>query len=65
MSQYLDTLEMGSDVIVKGPVGLHEYKGHGVFKDAAKSIKSKNIGMIAGGTGITPMLQIMKALHTR
>merc|ERR1712070_208509 len=62
MSQWLDSLEMGTQVTVKGPVGLHEYKGRGVFKDAGKQISAKHIGLIAGGTGITPMLQIMKAV---
>jgi len=62
MSQYLDSLSIGSKVDVKGPVGLHEYKGHGVFKDGKAEIKANNIGMIAGGTGITPMLQIIKAV---
>jgi len=62
MSQYLETLQIGDEVTIKGPVGLHEYLGKGVFKDGRETLKAKNIGMIAGGTGVTPMLQIVKAV---
>merc|ERR1719231_1651314 len=61
MSQWLDTLPIGTDITVKGPVGIHEYLGCGLFKDGAKKVTAKNIGL-SGGTGITPMLQIMKAV---
>ena len=38
--------------------GMHEYLGRGVFKSGSKQLTCKKLGMIAGGTGITPMLQI-------
>jgi cytochrome-b5 reductase len=60
---------VGDTLDFQGPKGRYEYRGRGVF--AIKRLKSqgggfeirkaKNIGMIAGGTGITPMLQIMRA----
>jgi len=62
MSQYLDSLSLGDEITVKGPVGMHEYLGCGVFKEGRSELKVKHIGMIAGGTGITPMLQIIKAV---
>jgi len=36
---------------------MHEYLGRGVFKSGSKQLTCKKLGMIAGGTGITPMLQ--------
>ena len=37
---------------------MHEYLGGGVFKSGSKQLSCAKLGMIAGGTGITPMLQI-------
>ena len=36
---------------------MHEYLGRGVFKSGSKQLSCAKLGMIAGGTGITPMLQ--------
>lgn len=69
VSQHIHSLKVGDTLDFQGPKGRYEYRGRGVF--AIKKLKSqgggfeirkaKNIGMIAGGTGITPMLQIMRA----
>lgn len=69
VSQHVHGLKVGDTLDFQGPKGRYEYRGRGVF--AIKKLKSqgggfeirkaKNIGMIAGGTGITPMLQIMRA----
>lgn len=48
MSQYIDGLKPGEFIQVKGPKGQFEYKPNMV----------KEFGMIAGGAGITPMLQV-------
>ncbi|NWI67919.1 NB5R3 reductase, partial [Todus mexicanus] len=70
MSQYLDSLKIGDTIDFRGPSGLlcllslsagnfavrPEKKAEPVTK------KVKYVGMIAGGTGITPMLQIIKAI---
>ena len=61
-SQYLDSLKVGDNLEFSGPWGLIEYKGQGVFKKGSKEITSKTIGMIAGGTGFTPMLEIIEAI---
>ncbi|EER06474.1 NADH-cytochrome b5 reductase, putative [Perkinsus marinus ATCC 50983] len=65
MSQYLDKLVPGKDSIdISGPIGRLTYKGNGVFTIVRSECKScngiKNIGMIAGGTGITPHYQIIQ-----
>ncbi|XP_060759293.1 NADH-cytochrome b5 reductase 3 [Neoarius graeffei] len=68
MSQYLDSLRIGDTIDFRGPSGLLIYKGQGVFeikpeKKSPPEVKTaKHLGMIAGGTGITPMLQIIRAI---
>ncbi|XP_064022859.1 NADH-cytochrome b5 reductase 3 isoform X2 [Pogoniulus pusillus] len=68
MSQYLDSLKIGDTIDFRGPSGLLVYNGKGNFairpeKKAEPVIKkAKYVGMIAGGTGITPMLQIIRAI---
>eukprot|EP00762_Andalucia_godoyi_P002931 ANDGO_04218.mRNA.1 NADH-cytochrome b5 reductase 1 len=52
MSKYIDSLKIGDTLDVRGPKGSFQYQ-----KNAYKKI-----GMIAGGTGITPMLQIAREI---
>lgn len=62
MSQYLDTLPLESSIDVKGPLGHIEYKGKGNFMVHGKQKFAKKLAMIAGGTGITPIYQVMQAI---
>ena len=62
MSQYMDTLKVGDTLDIMGPVGTHEYLGKGKFKSGSKEHSCKKVGMMAGGTGITPMLQVIAAI---
>ncbi|XP_060634270.1 NADH-cytochrome b5 reductase 3-like [Anolis sagrei] len=68
MSQYLESLKTGDTIDFRGPSGLLVYKGKGVFairpdKKSEPVLKRvKYVGMIAGGTGITPMLQLIRAI---
>ena len=67
MSQHLNDMEIGDSIDIRGPSGHLTYLGKGTFKvtDSNKPPKfmdCKQVGMIAGGTGITPMLQIIKAI---
>ena len=68
MSQHLESLAIGDTIDVRGPKGKLEYLGRGNFAiaprpSAAPVAKSyARIGMVAGGTGITPMLQIIRAM---
>lgn len=64
MSQHLDGLKIGDTILVKGPKGHTEWEGVGHFtvKPLGKPVQkrhSRQIGMMAGGTGITPMLQVL------
>lgn len=66
MSQHLESLKIGDTMLMRGPKGHLEYLGKGSFTIKKKMevipFQKKKIGMIAGGTGITPMLQIIRAI---
>jgi cytochrome-b5 reductase len=62
MSLYMDSLNIGDSINISGPIGLHEYFGRGKFKGGGKVHEVKYLSMMAGGTGITPMLQIANAV---
>lgn len=52
ISKYLSELKVGQTMKVRGPKGAMVYTPN----------MCRHIGMIAGGTGITPMLQIIEAI---
>ncbi|XP_075235126.1 NADH-cytochrome b5 reductase 3-like isoform X2 [Lycorma delicatula] len=66
LSQYLENLKIGDTVSVRGPSGRLKYLGKGKFsmkllrKDPPTLVKVNKVAMIAGGTGITPMLQLIR-----
>lgn len=67
MSQHLDSLSIGDTIEMKGPKGHMTYLGLGKFtvkvmRKPLESRSAKHFGMIAGGTGITPMLQVLHAI---
>ncbi|KAK7892043.1 hypothetical protein WMY93_024006 [Mugilogobius chulae] len=68
MSQYLDNMAIGESIDFRGPNGLLIYKGNGKFsirpdKKSEPKLKTfKHVAMIAGGTGITPMLQLVRKI---
>lgn len=68
MSQYLENMNLGDTIDVRGPSGLLVYDGMGSFsikpdkKSDPKTVKVSKVSMIAGGTGITPMLQLITAV---
>ncbi len=41
-------------MLMEGPKGRLAYEGFGKIKIGKTILKKKNIGMVAGGTGITP-----------
>ncbi|XP_049312933.1 NADH-cytochrome b5 reductase 3 isoform X2 [Bactrocera dorsalis] len=66
MTQYLDQMNIGDKISFRGPSGRLQYQGQGRFqvkklrKDPPKTITAKRVNMISGGTGITPMLQLIR-----
>lgn len=67
MSQHLDDLKLGEVVLMKGPKGHVQWKERGHFHvkplgKPGQDRKATQFVLIAGGTGITPMLQILHAI---
>lgn len=67
MSQHLDSLQIGDFMEMKGPKGHLTYFGKGKFtvKQMRKPLeerKANHFGLIAGGTGITPIMQLVRAI---
>ncbi|XP_014211053.1 NADH-cytochrome b5 reductase 2 isoform X1 [Copidosoma floridanum] len=68
MSQYLESLKIGETIDVRGPSGRLVYNGKGKFsikllrKEPPVEYSLAKAVMIAGGTGITPMLQLIRAI---
>ncbi|KAL9904734.1 NADH-cytochrome b5 reductase 3 isoform X1 [Glossina fuscipes] len=71
MSQYLEQMKIGDKISFRGPSGRLQYMGNGNFsikklrKDPPKTVTAKRVNMIAGGTGITPMLQLIRDILKR
>jgi len=63
MSQYMEQMKIGEKLKVKGPVGHFEYKGRGQIVKKGKEHFAKSIGMICGGTGVTPAYQVIQAIY--
>lgn len=66
MTQHLESLKLGDSITVKGPLGKLKYHGKGQFSiqpdktTAAEKKTATKLSMIAGGTGIAPMLQLIR-----
>ncbi|KAL6062246.1 NADH-cytochrome b5 reductase 2 [Balamuthia mandrillaris] len=52
MSGFIHSLRRGDSLFIRGPFGKFKYRPN----------KWAKIGMVAGGTGITPMLQIIRSV---
>ncbi|KAH7628944.1 hypothetical protein B0T09DRAFT_169996 [Sordaria sp. MPI-SDFR-AT-0083] len=53
MTKHLEGMQIGDQIEIRGPKGAMQY---------APNSYAKEIGMIAGGTGITPMYQLIRAI---
>lgn len=66
MSMHLENLKVGDKLLMRGPKGHMSYAGCGnfsiTFRGQTNLYHKKKLGMIAGGTGITPMLQVIRAI---
>jgi NAD(P)H-flavin reductase len=66
MSQHLDQLQIGDTIQMRGPKGHVEYQhaGRWVVKPLGQPKQTRtchHLCLLAGGTGITPMLQVLQA----
>lgn len=57
-SQHLDALKIGDTVDMRGPVGEFEYIADGKYLIDGEEHFSTCFNMVAGGTGITPVMQV-------
>eukprot|EP00811_Abedinium_folium_P036447 NODE_9154_length_1443_cov_8.926292.p1 GENE.NODE_9154_length_1443_cov_8.926292~~NODE_9154_length_1443_cov_8.926292.p1 ORF type:complete len:319 (-),score=87.19 NODE_9154_length_1443_cov_8.926292:397-1353(-) len=62
MGGYLAHKKVGDFLEVSGPFGVVTYIGKGAFRvPGTKCKRTTHVGMIAGGSGITPILQVVRA----
>lgn len=62
MSQAMDRLPIGHGVDFKGPIGKFEYLGRGRYSINRKERRVKRFLMICGGSGVTPIFQVFRAV---
>ncbi|KAF7187572.1 Nitrate reductase [NADPH] [Pseudocercospora fuligena] len=62
MSVALDSIPIGHFVDFKGPIGKFEYHGMGVCSINQIRRNIKTFYMICGGSGITPIYQVLRAI---
>ena len=62
MSQHLGKLVVGDSIDVKGPLGHVTYVSRGLLRLGEETHKVKKFTMLCGGTGITPIYQVMCAV---
>lgn len=62
MTQALDSIPIGHFAEFKGPIGKFEYLGRGNCAVNNKTRHVKRLFMICGGSGITPIFQVLRAV---
>jgi nitrate reductase (NAD(P)H) len=62
MSQHLGKMAVGDSIDVKGPLGHVTYVSRGVLKLGEETHTVKKFTMLCGGTGITPIYQVLCAV---
>jgi len=62
MSQYMESMKIGDTIKIRGPDGHITYEGNGNFKIHGNSMHVNRICMVAGGSGITPIYQVTRAV---
>ena len=62
MSLAMDSLPIGHFIEMKGSIGKFEYKGRGLCLVQGKERRVNSFNMICGGSGITPIYQVFRAI---
>ncbi|KAJ7485300.1 hypothetical protein FB451DRAFT_52602 [Mycena latifolia] len=62
MSVAMDSLPMGHEVELKGPIGKFEYLGRGEYSLNGTKKSVKRFLMICGGSGVTPIYQVFRTV---
>lgn len=64
MSLFLETLKLNDQVQISGPYNSISYRGSGkfYFSEDSEEREYKTVSFIGGGSGITPLYQILQAM---
>jgi nitrate reductase (NAD(P)H) len=62
MTLALDRLLLGTTIDCKGSTGRFEYLGNGRVLVSGKERKARLFKLVCGGTGITPVFQVLRAI---
>ncbi|XP_060525609.1 NADH-cytochrome b5 reductase 3 isoform X2 [Cylas formicarius] len=68
LTQYIESLKIGDTIDIRGPSGRIQYVAPGTFsikkmrKDPPTIVKVGRVNLIAGGVGITPILQLIRQI---
>ena len=60
MSSHFGQMKVGDTIDLKGPIGHVHYTRNQIELHGKDKVPVKHVGMVAGGTGITPMYQVMQ-----
>jgi nitrate reductase (NAD(P)H) len=55
-------LVIGDCVELKGPIGHFIWKGKGIAQMQGMERRIRKIGMVCGGSGVTPILQVLRGI---
>ncbi|KAI0831873.1 hypothetical protein BC628DRAFT_1310601 [Trametes gibbosa] len=62
VSNYLDCMEEGEEIDIRGPSGAIRYVGRGDFETNGKQLHFDKINLVSGGSGLTPHWQLIHAI---
>lgn len=62
MTNGFHELVVGDSVEFRGPIGSFEYLGRGITKHKEHKDTIRKFGLICGGSGITPILQVLRGV---
>jgi nitrate reductase (NAD(P)H) len=62
MTKAMDALPIGDYIDLKGPIGKFQYLGRGLCSVNGVERKVKSFIMICGGSGVTPIYQVFRAV---
>jgi len=65
MGRYLEAKQVGDRILMEGPVGRLTYRGNNTFfmKQKKREFRVTKLGLIAGGSGLTPLFEVMDAIY--
>jgi len=62
MTLGLADLDIGDSVELKGPIGHFIWQGYGKASICGKAQVVREVGLVCGGSGVTPILQVLRGI---